>query len=241
MGFPRRWTPHRLLLSAAVAVLAAPFSLPGQTSLPRGPGSDLAYAKCQSCHGLEVVIQSAGISRPMWVGVMEEMKEFGMKVTADEDTALTDYFATYLGPDPPLTPGKKPTAAPSSALDGAKLFDRHCGACHGQDGMGVSEQIPPLAGNPYLFNDRSYIVVVLLYGLQGPIAIKGRTYEGVMPGFSHLADSEITAIANYTLSAWGNRALLPPEFQPPSPNLVKRTRAKTLTAGNVWNQRERLN
>ena len=184
--FLLRPTPNCLLLSGALAGLASLFSLPAQTTLPPGPGADLVYAKCQPCHDMGVVIQSAGIARPMWLGVMAEMKEFGMKVTPDEHEALVGYLATYLGPDPPPVPDNKPTAPVASALDGAKLFDRHCSACHGKDGKGVSEQVPPLAGNPYLFKDSRYTIAVLLHGLQGPIAIKGRTYEGVMPGFEHL-------------------------------------------------------
>ena len=240
MRFPRRRTPHRLLLSATVAVLAPPFSLPGQTGLPAGPGADLAHAKCQGCHSLDVVTNSAGIARPMWEGVMEEMKVFGMQVTADEDRALTDYLATYLGPDPPPEPDKRPTPAASSTLDGSNLYDRHCSACHGKDGAGVAGQIPPLAGNPYLFKDRFYSVSVLLYGLQGPIEIKGRSYEGVMPGFSHLSDPEIAAIANYVVEAWGNRESLTPDFEAIGPDLLGRVRTKMPTPKEVRKRRSGL-
>ncbi len=237
---PLRRKRHTVFLSAAVAWLASLLPLTAQTTLPPGPGADLAYAKCRLCHAMDVVIQSAGISRALWLGVMEEMKEFGMKLTPDEHEALVDYLATYLGPDPPPVPDNKPTPPVVSVLDGQKLFNRDCGACHGEDGKGVSEQIPPLAGNPYLFKDSRYTVAVLLYGLQGPIAIKGQTYEGIMPGFGHLDDAEIAAIANYSLSAWGNRASSPSKFQPPSLELVKSTRSEGLTAEKVARRRQQL-
>ncbi len=187
-----------------------------------------------------VVIQSAGIARPMWLGVMAEMKEFGMKVTPDEHEALVGYLATYLGPDPPPVPDNKPTAPVASALDGAKLFDRHCSACHGKDGKGVSEQVPPLAGNPYLFKDSRYTIAVLLHGLQGPIAIKGRTYEGVMPGFPHLSGPEIAAAANYIVNAWGNRESLPSDFEVIGPDLVQEVRTKMHAPEELHKRRLKL-
>ena len=61
-----------------------------------------------------------------------------------------------------------------------------------------------------------------------------------MPGFAHLEDAEIVAIANHTLTAWGNRALAPPEFQSPTVKLVKSTRAERLTAEKVSRHRQQL-
>ena len=72
----------------AAASLAFLVALYGQTSLPEGPGSDLAYAKCRPCHAMDVVKQSAGISRSMWARVVEEMKDFGMVITASEHAEL---------------------------------------------------------------------------------------------------------------------------------------------------------
>ena len=238
--FLLRPTPNCLLLSGALAGLASLFSLPAQTTLPPGPGADLVYAKCQPCHDMGVVIQSAGIARPMWLGVMAEMKEFGMKVTPDEHEALVGYLATYLGPDPPPADENKPTPPVASALEGAKLFDRHCSACHGKDGKGVSEQVPPLAGNPYLFKDSRYTIAVLLHGLQGPITIKGRTYEGVMAGFPHLSGPEIAAAANYIVNAWGNRESLPPDFEAIGPDLVQEVRTKMHAPEEVHKRRLEL-
>ena len=236
---PLRRKRHTVFLSAAVAWLASLLPLTAQTTLPPGPGADLAYAKCRLCHAMDVVIQSAGITRPMWLGVMEEMKEFGMKVTPDEHEALVHYLATYLGPNPPA-PDNKPTPPVASALDGQKLFNRHCSACHGEDGKGVSEQIPPLAGNPYLFKDSRYPIAVLLYGLQGPITIKDRTYEGVMPGFAHLDDAELAAIANYVRTAWGNRPQFLSDHASVVPGVVKAARSRPLRTMDGRELRRRL-
>ena len=233
---PRR---HALCVGTCLVFGVLLLPLSGQTSLPPGPGSDLAYAKCQPCHDMGVVIQSAGITRAMWLGVMDEMKEFGMQVTPDERKVLVDYFATYLGPDLPPVPENRQAPPAGSSVDGAQLFDRHCSACHGKDGKGASDQMPPLADNPYLYGDRAYTIAVILYGLQGPITIKDQTFEGVMPDFAHLDDSEIAAIAHYTLTAWRDHSGSASETQLPTAQLARTTRAQALTAKQISGRRRR--
>lgn len=47
----------------------------------------------------------------------------------------------------------------------------------------------------------------MLYGLSGPITVKGITYTTVMTPFgSQLKDEELAAIATYVRNAWSNKA-----------------------------------
>jgi hypothetical protein len=40
---------------------------------------------------------------------------------------------------------------------------------------------------------------VVLYGLQGPLTVEGKTYNGVMPPFRQLKDQEVADVLNYVL------------------------------------------
>ena len=204
----------------AAASLAFLVALYGQTSLPEGPGSDLAYAKCRPCHAMDVVKQSAGISRSMWARVVEEMKDFGMVITASEHAELVEYFATYLGPDP--APPESSGSATRS-FDGGQLYDRNCSACHGKDGQGLPGQMPPLAGNDSVV-DGQYALAVMIYGLEGPIEVREHRYNTAMPPFGHLSDKDLVAIASYLQTAWGNRD----EAVPPTGEMAREIRSKPL-------------
>jgi hypothetical protein len=49
-------------------------------------------------------------------------------------------------------------------------------------------------------------VKILLHGLQGPIQVKDKTYNGAMPPWKQLKDEQIAAILTYIRNEWGNSA-----------------------------------
>jgi hypothetical protein len=49
-------------------------------------------------------------------------------------------------------------------------------------------------------------VKILLHGLQGPIQVKGNTYNGAMPPWKQLKDDQIAMILTYIRNEWGNSA-----------------------------------
>jgi mono/diheme cytochrome c family protein len=82
-----------------------------------------------------------------------------------------------------------------------------CQTCHQANGMGVPGQYPPLAGSEWLVQDVETPIKIVLYGLEGPITVKGNVYNNKMPHFhDKLSDDEIAAVVTYTRSAWGNDA-----------------------------------
>ncbi|WP_425145003.1 c-type cytochrome [Deinococcus sp.] len=100
-----------------------------------------------------------------------------------------------------------PTTAAANPVNGATVFTAHCAACHGAAGAGVPGAFPPLAGNAAILGDQKYVADVLLYGLQGNIAVKGQSYNGVMPAWAaQLSDNDIAAVTSYIRSQWGNQA-----------------------------------
>ncbi|WP_244347045.1 c-type cytochrome [Thermus thermophilus] len=169
-------------------------------ALPPGPGRDLVLGKCQACHDLQYVVDSKGITRSQWEEVVESMKVMGLQLTPEEEEVLLNYLATYLGPNPPPPQEAEATEA-EKPRSGEALYVAFCASCHGPKGEGQANLFPPLRENTVL-KDPQYPILVLLYGLEGPIAVGDQTYQGIMPSFGHLSDEEIAALVNYLRTAF---------------------------------------
>lgn len=103
-------------------------------------------------------------------------------------------------------PGTDPAQA-AGVPTGKQIYDTNCATCHGGGGQGLPGGIPPLANNPYVAGDARKVVHTLLYGLSGPISVKGARYDGVMPAWrGQLSSAEIAAVASFVRASWGNRA-----------------------------------
>ncbi len=97
-------------------------------------------------------------------------------------------------------------AAAGGSAAGAKIYATNCSGCHGAQGAGTPGAFPPLAGNPDLNGPAEKIVHTLLYGLNGPLTVEGKTYNGQMPAWKgQLSNGDIAAVATYIRSAWGNK------------------------------------
>ena len=111
----------------------------------------------------------------------------------------------------PTTTVKPVTAATKSGaavpVDGKKVFATICLACHQQNGEGIEDKYPPLAGSELAAADDGKIIRIILHGLTGPVEVQGTTFDGLMPPWGPtLKDAEIAAVATYVRSAWGNKA-----------------------------------
>jgi mono/diheme cytochrome c family protein len=132
-------------------------------------------------------------------------------------------------------------AAPSTAdIDGATAYAL-CAACHQGNGMGIPGAFPPLAGHgPELYvADRTYPILVLLYGVMGQIQVGGMPYNGLMPAHAQLDDANIAAILNYVMTAFGNDELLP-DFEPYEAADVAAERDRGLSFTDVYALRSEL-
>ncbi len=90
---------------SAMALMTAAASAAQQFDLPQGPGRELVYGHCQTCHDLQSVLDSSGIPRGAWNAVLDNMKGFGLRISADQRAKILDYLGTYLGPKPPPAGG----------------------------------------------------------------------------------------------------------------------------------------
>ena len=95
-------------------------------------------------------------------------------------------------------------AAAPKVVDGAKIYGEVCAACHQPNGAGLAGAFPPLAESEWVAKEPRILARIVLGGLQGPISVKGVTYNAAMPGFSQLSDAEIAAVLTHVRSSFGN-------------------------------------
>ncbi len=108
-----------------------------------------------------------------------------------------------------------------NAAQAARLYDRHCAQCHGDQGQGVANAYPALAGNravtmPALEN----LVQMVLHGGYAPATAGNPRPFGMPPFVLVLDDAEIAAVISHIRTAWGNQASAVTALQ------VQRIRAK---------------
>ncbi len=93
---------------------------------------------------------------------------------------------------------------------GAKVFRAQCAQCHQAAGDGVPGVYPPLAGSDWVTEHPEIVARILINGLNGPIEVKGSTYNGNMPSFGpsglNLSNKEIAGVITYIRQEWGNEA-----------------------------------
>jgi cbb3-type cytochrome c oxidase subunit III len=95
----------------------------------------------------------------------------------------------------------------ASASDGANVFQTNCSSCHGANGEGSPGAFPPLAGNPVVVGPAKNVIHIVKFGLHGSIAVKGMTYNGMMPAWGgQLSNADIAAAITFVRSSWGNKA-----------------------------------
>jgi len=125
--------------------------------------------------------------------------------------------------------GTAPAATADDLAQGRAVFERVCAVCHQATGAGVPGVFPPLAGSEILAAaDPARPIRIVLHGLQGPLTVRGGTYDSVMPAQgAQLNDAEIAAALSYARGAWGNRA------GPVSAEAVRTVRA-TVKRDTFW-------
>ena len=89
---------------------------------------------------------------------------------------------------------------------GGKVYGVYCSACHQRNGMGDSQRFPPLSGSEWVNGDKKKLITVLLKGLEGPIEVKGQSYNNVMPQHSFLKNEDIAEVLTHIRQNFGNAA-----------------------------------
>ena len=119
---------------------------------------------------------------------------------------------------------------------GRRVFTQNCLVCHQTTGLGIPRQFPPLAGSEWVlgqdWHGDNHLVKIVLNGLQGPIQVKGSTFNNAMPTWSMLTDEQIAAVLTYIRSEWGNAAT--PVFA----NYVRAVREQAATRTEPWSPKD---
>lgn len=96
---------------------------------------------------------------------------------------------------------------------GAAAYASACMACHLPTGLGQPGTIPPLAGSEWVSGSEDRLIRIVLYGLSGPIHVKGADYNSAMPTFGKVAgsgynwnDDKVAAVLTYVRQSFGNNS-----------------------------------
>jgi mono/diheme cytochrome c family protein len=140
-------------------------------------------------------------------GPMAEVVGAGTQYMTDDDLhAIAAYLKALPQQVPPRAAPPAPSAARSQAtVAGAKLYEQHCAACHGEQGEGVPNAYPPLAGNRAvtMAHTENLLQIVLYGGFGAATAAHPRPY-GMPPFTLALTDAEIAAVLSTIRTSWGN-------------------------------------
>jgi glucose/arabinose dehydrogenase len=80
---------------------------------------------------------------------------------------------------------------------GEVAYLRYCGSCHLPGGQGDGNRFPPVFGSEWVGGPKTRLIEVVLKGLSGPITVRNKPYDGVMPAHSFLSDAQVADILTY--------------------------------------------
>ena len=92
------------------------------------------------------------------------------------------------------------------AAAGEKLYTVHCRGCHLGDGHGDGVRFPPLKDSEWVTGSRRKLIEIVINGLEGPITVKGKPYDEIMPPNTILSDKEVALLLTYVRQEFGNGA-----------------------------------
>lgn len=148
-------------------------------------------------------------------GPMGEVVQHSLQHLQDSDVqAMAVYLQSRAQNTPPAAPAPTPAARVSLPVStqGAKVYERQCLQCHGEQGEGMQARsgevaYPALAGNrAVLLNDPTNLVQLVLYGGYGPATAGHPRPFGMPPAVLELDDRDIAAVLTHLRTQWGHQA-----------------------------------
>jgi cytochrome c553 len=183
----------RLVLQALFAAAALGFYLPAHSAGDPARGKQLSYT-CLGCHGIPdyknvyptYSVPELGGQHPGYIVAALKEYKAGQRAHAtmhQQAASLSDQdmedIAAYFGSDT-LKPASKPVGTPPARVT-------LCASCHGQNGVGITDDYPDLAGQ-----HADYIARALHEYKHGD------RKNAIMPNFANpLSDEDIEQIADY--------------------------------------------
>ena len=107
-------------------------------------------------------------------------------------------------------PAHLDAAAKKQFIAGQEVYHREgsCMTCHRGDGNGLAPAFPPISNSPFL-TDSERAIKIVLFGLMGPIEVKGQKFDGQVPMTPFggmLKDDEIANVLTFVRNTFGNKA-----------------------------------
>lgn len=87
---------------------------------------------------------------------------------------------------------------------GEFVYEKKCASCHGFEGEGFRNLIPPLNDSTYLMTNWENIACIVAYGMDQKITVNGVEYDQPMEGLPELNSIEIANVTNYLTERWGD-------------------------------------
>lgn len=126
-------------------------------------------------------------------------------LTGQDLDAMTQYLASI----PVREPERRKVEAVAGGMlaRGNELYGQHCASCHGDDGQGVADIYPALAGNRAVtLASPNNLVQIIRHGGFMPTTAGNPRPFGMPPYGQVLNDQDIAAVATFIRQSWGNAA-----------------------------------
>lgn len=85
---------------------------------------------------------------------------------------------------------------------GALVYKNKCADCHGANGEGFRNLIPPLNSADYLDQHIDDFACIVAYGISDTLTVNGVQFHQPMAGIPELNEVEIANVANYVYEQW---------------------------------------
>jgi mono/diheme cytochrome c family protein len=192
-------TDDRLTLSGALIPMKNWYA-PSLTSSAEAGVADWDVAHISALLG-------TGVSaRGVVTGPMAEVVLGSTQHLTSADLAAMATFLKALPQTAPVAQSVAPRPASQGGV-GGRLYGQHCAQCHGEDGRGIANAYPPLAGNRAVtMRTTSNLVQTVLNGGYAPATAGNPRPYGMPPFALALSDAEVAQVLTYIRNAWGNQA-----------------------------------
>jgi mono/diheme cytochrome c family protein len=152
-----------------------------------------------------VALLKTGVSaRGAVMGPMSEVVSGSTQHLSDPDLRAMAAYLKAL----PQADAKRAAGSPAPADGpGAKLYDKHCAQCHGDQGEGARGAYPALAGSRAVtMTSAANLVHVVLEGGFPPATAGNPRPYGMPPFATVLSNEDVAALLTHLRGSWGNRA-----------------------------------
>jgi len=174
---------------------------------PSLTGGDESGVADWETHDVVAMLKTGVSARGAVLGPMSEVVLNSTQYLSEADlAAMTAYLKALQVVRPARPAASAPAARTDAQARGARLYETHCVACHGERGEGVRGAYPALAGSRAvtMASSANLVHVVLQGGFPPTTAGNPRPF-GMPPFATMLSDAEVADLLTYVRSAWGNR------------------------------------